>query len=176
MQLHFQSNFGPAAPPRTLYAAFLQPMGGNDGPPTFAQVGDGGTTMIDLGVCGRFVDRFQVTSTDPYTMSHILSGIINGHDFYPVDPIGAPPNIAPDSPVTRDTDVTFQANGASGTVLIQANRQGGGVIECTGTVMATFDVAHPVVALPIRYVGHLVFTGYDPVTDAFVGTNTRVAP
>ena len=144
-------------------------MGVNEGPNTCGQTGDNGTITYTSGPCGTIVDRFTVTNTNPYTLSHSLSGSLN---------LSGIPGIAATSPITRNVTTNFTVNGASGSVFFQDNS---GHNFCNWTYSAVYNPCHPVVNLPVTYLATASWTQGDgssanPFGGTIVRTQSTAAP
>jgi hypothetical protein len=148
-----------------VVASLFQTMGNNECSDVFANKGDKGRVVTDFGPCGAIVDELEVISTNPYKISHHLSGTL--------DLAGTP--AADFSSASRDADVIFTSNAVTGGVAIKATLPSGAVATlCQGTVSGTFSSLHATVPLPARRIGRASFNELDAATGQTVGTRTRV--
>jgi hypothetical protein len=148
--------------PTWLMAPFFQTMGVNEGPNTCGQSGDNGTITYASGPCGAIVDKFTVTNTNPYTLSHSLSGTLN---------LSGLTSFGASAPITRNVSTNFTTSGASGSVSLNDNT---GRIFCNWSYSALYNPCHPVVNLPVTYQATASWTqGDGSAANAFGGTIVR---
>jgi hypothetical protein len=150
--------------PAWLLAPFFQTMGANEGPDTCAQVGDQGTITYLSSPCGNLTDTFSVTSTSPYTLSHVLSGTIDVTSLFNVVPAT--------SEIIRNVQTEFTTNGASGEVVFTdsaAHR------FCNWGYTVVYTACHPRsgVVLPVTYQATAIWNAGDSNTQVFTGTIAR---
>jgi hypothetical protein len=150
--------------PPWLLAPILETMGDCEGPLTFTQLGDGGTSTHDFGSFGQIVDQFSVSALTPnYVISHTLSGTLN---FANLPPLGSTDTIE------RDADVTISSTQAAGAISIARKVATGGTQLFQGTFSATYTT-HSQVPLPWRCRLQSAFNGINPANGNFTGTTVR---
>jgi hypothetical protein len=144
-----------------LYGPAVHTMGANEGPNQLSQLNDGGHISINYGPCGDIEDDFHVSSTQPYVLTHSVSGNLDLSGFS---------SAASGAAFFRNVTARFTQSGASGTVLLGLASTGQAL--CTGALTITYTQSHPVVSLPVTYQSQLVFDGLT-VDGALTGSRTR---